>query len=280
MTTECYKFEKIIYDDGLFSKTIDATYVIHLEGNGRYNDIINQFNVYHPTNIVYIVLNKGYKKCKKADFINNTSTDLNDANLSIFRHAKENNYDNILVLEDDFIFNPEIKSPFHINNINNFLLKKKNKSFQYYISCIPFLMIPYDEYNYINKSTGTHSVVFSKKHRENLLNVNQFKISDWDVYNNKYFNRYAYYTPLCYQLFPETENSNNWGVNGPFKNITYFLGKLLKYFFNFLKMDKQVEPGYTIFYNFSKLLFYILVILSIIIIYNITKYTKLKLPYI
>jgi hypothetical protein len=65
---------------------------------------MKQLNEYQPTNTVYILFNKGYKKCKKQDFITNPPYDLVDANLNIFKHAKENNYDNILILEDDFIF--------------------------------------------------------------------------------------------------------------------------------------------------------------------------------
>jgi len=170
-------------------------------------------------------------------------------------------------LEDDFIFNPEIKNPFHINNINNFLIKKNNTLFQYYIGCVPCLMIPYDNYNYIQKSAGTHSTIFSKKIREDLLNIDQKKINDWDLYNNyAYINRYAYYKPLCYQLFTETENSKYWGKNSLFKPLLIFLANIVKNIFKFLNMNKKPEPGFTYFYNLSKILFYILLLLSIYII--------------
>jgi hypothetical protein len=272
MTNKCYRYEKILYKDGLFNKSIDATYIINLEGNGRLDYIMKQLEEYHPTNIVYIVFNKGFKKCKKADFIINPPYDLVDANLNIFKHAKDNNYDNILILEDDFIFNSEIKSDFHINNINNFLEKKKNKLFQYYIGCVPYLMIPYDNYNYIQKSTGTHSTVFSKNLREDLLNTDQMKITDWDTYNNyNYVNRYAYYKPLCYQLFPETENSKYWGKNGSFRIPMIFMGNAIKKVFIYFKMNEQPEPGFYIFYLFSKIIFHILILLLIIIIYKMKK---------
>lgn len=276
MTNKCYRYEKILYKDGLLNKTIDATYIINLEGNGRLDYIMKQLEEYHPTNIVYIVFNKGFKKCKKADFIINPPYDLVDANLNIFKHAKDNNYDNILILEDDFIFNSEIKSDFHINNINNFLEKKKNKIFQYYIGCVPYLMIPYDNYNYIQKSAGTHSTVFSKNLREDLLNTDQKKINDWDIYNNcNYVNRYAYYKPLCYQLFPETENSKYWGENNSlFKKQIVFIANIGKKLFTILNMDKQPEPGFSYYYNFSKLLFYILLLLLIIILYSIIRYIR------
>ena len=61
----CYKFKKNIYNDGLFNSSVDATYVLNLEGNGRLSSVEEQLSIYHPTNVVYIVSDKGYKKCKK-----------------------------------------------------------------------------------------------------------------------------------------------------------------------------------------------------------------------
>lgn len=263
MNNGCYNYKKVIYTNGLFNKTVDATYIIHLEGNGRLNNIMKQLNEYQPTNIVYILFNKGYKKCKKQYFITNPPYDLVDANLNIFKHAKKYNYDNILILEDDFIFNPEIKNQYHINNINNFLIKKNNTLFQYYIGCVPYLMIPYDKYNYIQKGLGAHSVIFSRKIREDLLNTDQIKIDDWDIYNNyAYMSRYAYYKPLCYQLFAETENSKYWGGNSYFKSLLIFLAYILKKIFKFFNMHKKPEPGFTYFYIFSKV---ILIFFSILL---------------
>jgi hypothetical protein len=85
-------------NDIIFKKTIDATYVIHLEGNGRHESVINQLNKYHLTNEVYILYNKGFNKCKKTDNIVYPAYDLIDAFFQIFKHANENNYENILIL--------------------------------------------------------------------------------------------------------------------------------------------------------------------------------------
>ncbi len=60
----CYRFEEYNYTDGFFN-SIDTTYIIHLENNGRYDAIQDQLNKFHPTNRVYILYNKGFKKCKK-----------------------------------------------------------------------------------------------------------------------------------------------------------------------------------------------------------------------
>jgi hypothetical protein len=41
---DCYRFKKIYFDDGILNNAVDATYIIHLEGNGRYNDIQKQLS--------------------------------------------------------------------------------------------------------------------------------------------------------------------------------------------------------------------------------------------
>lgn len=74
----CYHFKKITYSQGLF-ETVDATYIIHLEGNGRYDDILNQLAQFQPTKVVYIVFNKGYKNCQKNKNIKLPAHDLVDA---------------------------------------------------------------------------------------------------------------------------------------------------------------------------------------------------------
>ena len=190
--SKCYEFKYIKFTNGLLSERVDATYVIHLKGNGRYENVMKQLSEYRPTNDVYIVLNEGYKKCDKTENITYTFDDLTDAFFQIFSHASENMYDNILILEDDFIFTSEIKNENHIRNINNFLELKQGGDFVYYIGCIPWLLVPtvYDTNTYITLlSTGMHSVIYSKKYRELLMKkyaIATSQVRDWDVVNNFY----------------------------------------------------------------------------------------------
>jgi len=166
--SKCYEFKYMKFMNGLLNKTVDATYVIHLKGNGRYENVMKQLREYHPTNDVYILFNDGYKKCSKTQNIVYPADDLIDAFFQIFRHANEKGYDNILILEDDFMFNNEIKNEKHITNINNFLIRKKGEDFIYYIGCIPWLLVPtfYDTNTYVNiLSSGMHSVIYSRKNR-------------------------------------------------------------------------------------------------------------------
>ena len=265
---KCYAFDQIQYTDGIFD-AIDATYVIHLEGNGRYEEIQKQLSEYHPTNELYIVRNKGYKKCSKSEQINAPALDLVDAFLQIFKHAAEQNYDYILILEDDFMFDPAVKDPKNVNNIQHFLKKHHGENFQYLLGCIPWLQIPCEYTTRIGIITnGTHSCIYSKPNRDFILKQSPTTIKDWDTYNcfnlfTKNIPRYMYYTPLCYQLFPNTENSDNWGKHNVF---LYYLLKILKFIFKLLHLDTQIEPGYSLFYYFS-MIFALCILLIVIYLF-------------
>jgi len=247
---ESYKFKKIIFNDGFLNNSTDATYIIHLEGNGRYEHIQKQLSEYHPTNIVYILYNKGYKKSKKKSFINSSSLDLIDAFLKVFKHANKKNYNNILILEDDFIFSKEIKKKEHIDKVNDTINNLEDINFLYLLGCIPYTQIPYDLCNYRIISTGTHAVIYSKKNRNKTLKINQQYIKDWDAFNNQNINRITYYIPLCYQLFPETENSKIWCKD--INNFMFIISKHIHKVFKFFGLDNQVEPGTSIIYFLSK----------------------------
>jgi hypothetical protein len=265
----CYKFKKITYTSGLLDDAVDATYIIHLEGNGRYEDILKQLDLYQPTKIVYIVFNKGYKNCSKDQHIQLPAHDLVDAFLQIFKDAKHKNYEDILILEDDFIFSEKIKDTTTRMNVCTFLNSHKNENFQYLLGCMPLIKMPYtfDGIHFISVvSLGTHACVYSKKNRTQLLKTEQQNVTDWDIYNCFYSRRYSYYQPLCYQLFPDTENSDNWGKSN---YLLYLSALILKKIFNFFKLDTQVEPGYSFFYLFSKTLFFILLFTVILIVFLI-----------
>uniref|UniRef100_A0A6C0LDA4 Glycosyltransferase n=1 Tax=viral metagenome TaxID=1070528 RepID=A0A6C0LDA4_9ZZZZ len=258
MNTNCYRLEKLDYADGLLD--IDATYIIHLEGNGRIDHIHEQLTKYHPSNTVYILYNKGFKQCEKKLHMDDSKIDLIDAFLSIFKDAQQKNYGTILILEDDFIFHEKIKDIQVRKNVMSFLKKKENEPMIYMLGCLPFIQQPYDYYNNILlMGIGCHACIYTRNIREKILQKDQTKIIDWDYYTLFEEKRYLYHEPLCYQLFPETENQKNWFSFLGLKNI-------LIYLFQTLKLDEQVEPGYSIFYMASKLLFVLLILLLILLI--------------
>jgi hypothetical protein len=275
--THCYTFEELNYTKGLLDLSVDATYIIHLKNNGRLVDIQNQLSSVQPTSIVYIVHNQGFKKCNKKLIEQISYQDLSDAFLQCFKHADEQGYGNILILEDDFIFSEEIKNGEHLDRVNSFLLEKKSEEFIYYLGCIPILISPcqFDFQQYYSfKSLCTHAIVYSQKSRTVKLDLNY---KHWDVIIDKCIqSKYLYYKPLCYQTFPETENKSNWAEKD---NAIIFTVK--DWIIQGLNLDKEPEPGYAIIYTLSKflaiILFYILyVIIKFLYFYTTDVFVSLK----
>jgi len=256
----CYYLKTNYYKDPLFNN-VDATYIIHLDENKeRYKNITDQLELYHPTKIVHIVFNKGFKKCNKPN-ISNSVQDLIATYLYIMNDATK--YNTILILEDDFMFNKEIKN--HTANIETFV--NNNTDYIYRLGCIPIIQLPYNNYTYVGLNTGAHCVLYSKSIRTKIINdkikdLNTIKdwdkIKDWDVYINFLTINYVYYKPLCYQLFPNTENRNNWGNYNIF---THYISQIIMVIIiQLLGIDTQVEPGYSITYFISKVIPFIILL--------------------
>jgi hypothetical protein len=285
-TESCYKFEKLNYDSGLLDTNVDVTYIIHLENSGRYDNILKQLEKYKPTKIVYILLNKGFTKCNKTG-IESSHADLTDCYLQIFKHAHKQNFGNILILEDDFVFNEKIKENEHIKNINTFLEKKAGDNFIYFLGAIPWFLIPYNSYNYrCILSSGTHSVIYSKSHRDDFLEnfSKRMMVTDWDInYNINFTSRFIYYTPLCYQICDNTENSRNPKFDNKYAALASEVVKYCNYniIFRILGLDKNPEPGYSIFYFYSKIIFYLvlvfLIYLPVLIVYVLNNFNYIKM---
>ena len=284
-TEGCYHFEKLNYQSGLLDKNVDITYIIHLENSVRYDNIKKQLEMYKPTNTVYILQNKGYNKCKKVG-IENSTADLTDCYLQIFKHAQKQKFNNILILEDDFVFNEKIKEKEHIDNINDFLEKKTGDNFIYFLGAVPWFLIPYNSYNYrCILSTGTHSVIYSKSHRDNFLHNFDRKmlVTDWDInYNINFTSRFIYYTPLCYQICDSSVNSKTTKFENKYLSFASDVVTYCNYniIFKILGIHKNPEPGYSIFYFYSKFIFYITLLILIytpfLIIYFLKNYEQIK----
>jgi hypothetical protein len=247
--------------------TIDATYVIHLEGNGRLEKIKEQFRRYRPSHTCIIVFNKGYKKCNKPQLGKQLPPyDLIDANLHVMRHAKQHQYKTVLILEDDFFFDEEVST--RANEIDEFLLQRKDTAFCYYLGCVPALLYPsITNHNRVILRGASHSVVYSDAMMGNILTYNQKEIEDWDLFLLHRHPSYTYYKPLCYQLFPETDNQRHWGE---FKMVyCKIMVPFMKQIIQVLKMDTQTSPGYPFFYFIAKASFWIHLLILLLLVYFI-----------
>ena len=164
---------------------------------------------------------------------------------------------------------PFFKGIFKIKEVRpelekTFLKEKQGNLFAYYLGTLPLLQMSFNtEHNRVIFSGGTHACIYPQTFiKHTAENVNQETVTDWDSYMNHNYTRYKYHTPLCYQLFPQTENQTNWGHENPiFRYISKIAIELLK----IMKLDTNIYPGYDIFEFTSKFIFWFIVFTLIIV---------------
>ena len=187
--------------------------------------------------------------------------DITDSFFNIIEHSLENNYENILILEDDFIFDDKIKDKKIINEIKSFIIENKDDTFYFNLGPLPILFYPnLNLFNNIYRGyfdVGTQCVIYSKSIRKEIIKNKSIPILYYDIFLTNNFKHYFYKYPLCYQLYSNTNNSAYWNQNNIFWN------SLL----NILNLDKNPQPGYDILYYTIFVLHYIF--FSIVIIYVI-----------
>ena len=253
----CYSFESIKYPDGLLDSVVDATYVLHLTSNGRLSAVSEQLNRIHPTKQVYICHNMGFKKCKKQLNEQSSVIDLVDGVINIFKHAKQNGYNNILLLEDDFIFSEEIRKSTHIQNLDSFFKEKQGDDFIYQLGSAPFISIPYNSHTYRVLGRASHANIYSRACMDRMIedydagSLNDHIDAYIIIHALSNLNLYMYYKPLCYQIFPKTENRANWHkTDSAVDNFLRWGGDT---FISVTGLDVKPEPGFSILYFLSKL---------------------------
>ena len=118
-----------------------------------------------------------------------------------------------------------------------------------------------DNFHYYSIFAAMHCIIYTEKYRETFF-ITSININDWDLANPIC---YHYYIPLCYQIFPETENRKHWGdVNFGLSNIG-----ILSY--QLFGVDKKAEPGYSIYYTKAKIMFWIFFILFALFIFYVIR---------
>ncbi len=265
MNSKCYRFKLIEHDKGLFDEYIDIVYILTMENSKREKNYMDQIKKYIPHKKILIQYNKGYKTCKKKLIVQDSKTDLCDAYNNVFVHAKKNNYNNIIIFEDDFFFDNTINTSI-VDKIGCFI--KKNNFHIYHLGPLFSLFIP-KIFTLPHRKTfmllSSHGVIYNKTYFDWYINkYNTGFTSGADgVWNDLSIIKYSYYKPLCFQLCEETENRNtSWGKLCNFINILPEIVKLLK-------LDKKYQPGFMICNIIS---FLISLLLFIFIYYCLIKY--------
>ncbi len=269
----CYNFKEINFKEGSMDFFIDAIYILTMSNSKRIKSVIEQIFTYKPCKKIYILFNHGFKKCSKKLIEYKSNHDILDANLQIFTHAYNKNYNNILVLEDDFIFSKKLFNYDILNNINNFISDNTDNIYCYSLGSLPMFphLIMSDHYRIFGG--GAHSIIYPKQTINHVLNfINKLyhdkKFIDFDILTFINIKRYNYKLPLVAQLYPITENKSNW-PGAPLSS--YLFDKYCKVF------NVDLINRDTIFENYNKInrigrniyLVVIFIILIIIIYSNI-----------
>ena len=150
----CYNKQIISFDEGILDEVIDAIYIITMKNSmGRHQKVFKQLYKYKLSKTNIIIFNQGFKECKKelcnyrkkkCKEVKVSYEDLTHANQFIFQDSLTNNYSNILVLEDDFIFSDKLYQKDIIEDLKNIakIYEKKKQSLVLRLGCIPILSFP------------------------------------------------------------------------------------------------------------------------------------------
>ena len=257
----CYNFIKLTFENGLFDKWIDMCYLLTMENSNRCEMYTYQLNKYKPFSTIIIQVNKGYKVCKKNLYKQSTIQDLNESYLNVFQHARANNYNNIMILEDDFFF--ESIDIDIVNSIGKFI--NNNYYHIYNLGSLAHISIPsFDSHHRSLVLTTAHCVIYSSYYIDYYIdNYLDAMKSNPDLYWNKInIIKYKYYKPLCFQTFPTGENQNNWEIPKWFLKCAIFFIKLLK-------IDTMYQPGFTILNILGYIPCTLFIVITIYLIYRI-----------
>lgn len=215
-----YFYEKIDNNHkgcGIYQDIVDCVYIITMKNNiERRKLFLKELEKVHLHSNIIIVNNGGYKDYEKYLFlktkikVKNCTQDLTHANISIFEHAEKNNYDNILILEDDFRFCVEnITSIQSLHDLYNIISHEHSTIIS--LGCIPFISKNYD-FNFLYNiySAGTHAHIYKKNCRKKIKNYIQKNIFyDWDFITFTY-GRVNYKKSLIYQIYQKND-WKKWG---------------------------------------------------------------------
>ena len=272
---DCYNFQLRKYHTGFFDSFVDMTYIITMVGSNRINHIEKQLEKYIPTKNIYIVYNKGYKNCNKKLHLYIPPYDITHTYFTIMEHSIKHNYNNILILEDDFIFNSNIKNPKILNELYNFFKNSPNIPFFYNLGAFPLLFYPNFTFNNTYRgymTAAAQAIIYNKKIQLDLIKHKNEDIKHWDFYISEKYRNYFYKYPLCYQTFSESSNQEYWLCNTNNSILCSLLNYMVNKFFKNMNLHEKPEPGFYIVYSIFFVIHYILIFLVICLIWIICYY--------
>jgi len=265
------KIENLTLPTGIFDTVADCTYVLLCCGSkpAREANVRQQLPILSPTTRVKLIYNSGYKACTLTKC---AQEDMARAQLYIFQDALRNNYQRILLLEDDFMVLRPISHE-DIHQIVTFIREKDPSAYGLGNFSIPMVSSLFAHHqrlvgNYLgaahavlyNRDFMTQTVEYYAEHGLGDMLMNDQLTSKLPMVEN-----YRYYKPLVYQIFPLTENQiSGWSHSLPAFSMPLVTGSI-----RMMNLDRQVQPGYTILYILPYVLYMVLIVVVIVVVYYI-----------
>jgi hypothetical protein len=219
-----------------------------------------------------VLYNSGYKHYTKylhQKQVLTTYEDILHAYLYIFKECQQ--YQNILILEDDVIFSSNLTQKRIVHDINKFILQ--NEPHCYALGCLPIIVNPFSiisKHVDVLMSGCSHACIYSRDCRQKILSciyAYQYKLDIDHIKNRIITHKHMYYKPLCLQCFPETHNKQVWAQGMPFvaMNIIKWGMFLLKQ----LKLDQvvNIDKNTNNFYNIVYTVHYVLLWCILFLLY-------------
>ena len=216
MPHSCYILEEIHpCESGMFDGIVDMVYCMTLIGSERSETIHRKIKRSRLAMTVTIQYNHGYKCDGKGLKQRVSFNDITHAVANIFRHAAEKGYENILVLEDDFIVDTLYVKQHDIDRVGEFT--KSNTFDLYNLGGSSWVSYPVGLHHRRAIYSGiAHAIIYNKSYFDKYIrHVEGLK---YDIHCDSVQNEipdclvYMYYKPLLFQLFHRTENrATSWG---------------------------------------------------------------------
>ena len=267
----CSSYEYINFKNGILDGIIDAVYVILLKNSHRAENVYRQINELKLSKNNIIQINEKYKDCYVDLCEQKPHYHLYYNLVNIFKHANQNNFNNILVLEDDFIFDDQIKDKKIIMDLENFI--NKNDFDLYCLGNIGFILPTFNFKHIRLKFSGlSHSLIFPKKSRDKVINdyknnncmINPSNDPHHDIQLSYILKKkYVYYKPLCYQPLEKTENQLNWDNK--------LRLKIHQIYFDLIEIDKKPKIGFRRLYLINYIINILFYIFILYILYKLFK---------
>jgi hypothetical protein len=220
--TSCYREEILTFENPIFPD-VPVSYLLTMEGSPRREQYMSQLRTFCLTRTVVVVHNKGFDKCSKPQWVDDTAMDLWHANRNVFEQAKLHDF--AFVLEDDVEFLDELRNSRHLP-----ATLRRLGGDAMFLGTIVQIGYPVEKSVFrLRSGGGMHAVLYTKQGMQNALNIFPQRSTNHDKVFTKLLTCFAPKKPLAVQKRIKTANTLEWTTFG-FKiggDYTLWLSRIL-----------------------------------------------------